>query len=1433
MARNRRDPNVETNGASGGTDQGPALVALAYDPIFVWDVEHGIQEWNAGAERLYGFSAAEAKGRMSHILLKTVFPLPFNKYLKRLKTDGFWSGELRHLTSDGRAVVVESRQQIVDANGRRLVLESNRDISMRRAEENRIALLAVIGEIIRTITDPEALLYAVSKAVGEYFDVRRCLFNEIDLYHDLETVHRDYCRGAESVAGQHRISEYSEITSAEMTRGRTVVNTDSRTDPRTAKLYKRVYGPSRERAYVTVPLMRDDTWVASLWLSTDEPRIWDENEVALLEIIAERAWLAVEKLRNESALRESRERFARAFNSSPLAITITSLPTGLLVDVNNTFVELTGYSRDEAVGRSTADLGLWKYPADREAELAQAVREGKIRNSEYHFRMRDGTEIIGLLSAELLELGGEQCVLTVIQDITERKRAEEEIRAGKAEIELILTGTPFMLTHCSRDLRYIYASRSYAEMLGRSPEELVDVRIVDIMGEEGLAKIMPRIEAVLAGEKVEYEDDIPFERIGVRHLHVSYRPERDQDGTVTGWISSIVDITERRQSEIIGARYRLLSEQSNDIIWFVRPDGSFVDVNRAAIEAYGYTREEFSRLTLTDIRHPSTRGQIADQFRAADEASIHFETIHIRKDGTAFPVEVTASGADFGGERLVMAIVRDISERKLAEEALRKSEELFSRFMHHLPGLAWIKDTSGRYVYANEAAETTFGTKLASLYGNTDKSLFPPEVAAQFRKNDENALKEPAGLQTVETLAHDDGVLHHSIVNKFPISDPDGQVRLIGGMAIDITDRMQAAAALRESEERRELAERAGNVGIWDWSIEAGRTYWSETMWSIYGEKAEGRDPDEKLWSSHLHPNDRQRAVANIHRAVDSLEDDYSDEFRIVRSDGSIRWIEARGTIERTETGVPLRMYGVDLDISARKEAEERVRLSENQLRLITNSVPALISYVDSNERYRFANEKFTEWFGIPTDEIVGKRVSDLFSIDAYRAIKPLVRKALSGEKVSEERLLHYDLVGSRYVHLSYIPDIGIDGTVYGYYGLTHDQTDLKRSEDLLRSSEERIGLLMESFTDYAIFSVDDTGRIDSWNKGARNIFGYTQDEILGRPYEVIFEPDDLTRGVPAKEMKIARQKGRAFDERWHLKKDGTRFFASGVMMPLFVGKTLTGYAKIASDLTEKKRHAEELQRAHDLLEVRVNERTIELAESNRALVREMEEREVAEHERIDLLRRLVNSQEFERRRIARDLHDQLGQRLTALRLKIQSLKEISAENREFATRVERLQEIAERLDSEVSFLAWELRPTALDDLGLADAIGAFVHEWSRHYETVAEFQSFGLTKERLNHDTETHLYRISQEALNNIAKHAAAKSVTVLLEQRGDDLILIIEDDGKGFDPDGDRVSSDSASGLGLVGMRERAVLVGGGVEIESAPGKGTTIFVRVPVLV
>ncbi|MET0625756.1 MAG: PAS domain S-box protein, partial [Pyrinomonadaceae bacterium] len=394
--------------------------------------------------------------------------------------------------------------------------------------------------------------------------------------------------------------------------------------------------------------------------------------------------------------------------------------------------------------------------------------------------------------------------------------------------------------------------------------------------------------------------------------------------------------------------------------------------------------------------------------------------------------------------------------------------------------------------------------------------------------------------------------------------------------------------------------------------------------------------------------------------------------------------------------------------------------------------------------------------------------------------------------------------------------------------GVTVDLTERKELDGLLTASEERMRLLLDSVTDYAIFSMDAGGYIRSWNAGAEHVFGFEASEIIGRHAEIIFTPEDRARGADEEEMRVAREAGRAADERWHVRKDGSRFYASGVLSLLSDGPD-AGFVKVARDLTRQKRAEEELERAREELEHRVSERTEELRLSVEAMLEEVKERRATEERARSLVGQLVTAQEDERRRISRDLHDQLGQQLTALRLGLEALRERSGDREELCRAVEEIQRRAARLDEEVDFLAWEMRPTALDDLGLAASLANFVAEWSKHYHVPAEFHAAGLGDARLPPQVETCLYRIAQEALNNVYKHAQAARVSVILERRGDEAVLVCEDDGVGFDPaDAERWEGDR--GLGLVGMRERAALLGGSVEFESEPGKGTAIFARVP---
>lgn len=361
----------------------------------------------------------------------------------------------------------------------------------------------------------------------------------------------------------------------------------------------------------------------------------------------------------------------------------------------------------------------------------------------------------------------------------------------------------------------------------------------------------------------------------------------------------------------------------------------------------------------------------------------------------------------------------------------------------------------------------------------------------------------------------------------------------------------------------------------------------------------------------------------------------------------------------------------------------------------------------------------------------------------------------------------------------------------FALLNLMEDAVAAKQRADMLvkelQEANDRLRLLIESATDCSIFTTDRQGIVNSWNSGSERIYGFREDEIIGRSIELLFTQEDRERQMHIREMEEAIANGRALDERWHRRKDGSVFYASGVTQPLG-GSGNEGFVKIARDMTEHI-HADQARREKELMQT------------------------------------LVDAQEAERRRIARDLHDELGQQLTALRLKLDGVSKEAPKALESS--ITEVQDIAKSIDEGVDFLAWELRPAALDDLGLVPALEKYVREWSNYAQVAGSLNASVKEDRRFDPPVETALYRIVQEGLNNIHKHAGAKHADVLLRLRNGNIIMIITDDGVGFEP---AACPPSGKGIGLIGIKERVQMIGGKFEIESSVGSGTTLYIKAP---
>lgn len=286
-----------------------------------------------------------------------------------------------------------------------------------------------------------------------------------------------------------------------------------------------------------------------------------------------------------------------------------------------------------------------------------------------------------------------------------------------------------------------------------------------------------------------------------------------------------------------------------------------------------------------------------------------------------------------------------------------------------------------------------------------------------------------------------------------------------------------------------------------------------------------------------------------------------------------------------------------------------------------------------------------------------------------------------------------------------------------------------------------------------------------------------------------------------------------------YFQKEGLVFRAC---VPLKSKDRILGVMSLVGDASDKVQDLTE-----DVLEMLTAiGRQIGIAVENASLYEELSREEEL---RRQLLERLITVQEEERRRIARELHDQTGQPLTSLMMTLKVLEEVDSLT-EVRQHIGDLRDTVSQILKEVHDLALELRPSVLDDLGLLAALRHCIGEYEHRFRVPVDLQVLGLENERLSPDTETALYRIVQEALTNVARHAQADSVSVLLENRGTSVMLIVDDDGTGFDVTRVMGSGPHERNLGLYGMRERASLLGGTLTLESTPGAGTAVFVEIP---
>ena len=462
--------------------------------------------------------------------------------------------------------------------------------------------------------------------------------------------------------------------------------------------------------------------------------------------------------------------------------------------------------------------------------------------------------------------------------------------------------------------------------------------------------------------------------------------------------------------------------------------------------------------------------------------------------------------------------------------------------------------------------------------------------------------------------------------------------------------------------------------------------------------------------------------------------------------------------------------------------------------------------------------------FGYSAAQAIGQHIFLIVPDDRREEEEAVLSRVRRGEKIDHFHTVRRARNGQLIpISLTVSPIMDSTGRIIGASKVARDITETQQNDSL----RARLAAIVNS-SDDAIVSKTLDGVITSWNRAAERLFGYSAGEAIGQNILLIIPPE---RHSEEGDVLSRLRRGEKVDhfETVRRTKDGRLIPVSLTVSPVRDSKgTLIGASKVARDISERVLAHEALRRAHEQLEERVRERTLELSAANQSLRREIEERQRIEQERAQLFTRLVLAQEDERRRIARDLHDQLGQQMTALRLTLETLKVMAAERGELRQHLDVLGELTRQIDQDLSFRVWDLSPAALEDAGLQAALTDHVATWSKRVGVAAHVHASGSADRVLIREMETTVYRFAQEALNNIAKHARADRVDIVLERSDEQVSLIVEDNGIGFNP---AEAVTRGGGFGLRGMRERAAIAGAECVIESAPGRGTTVILRVPI--
>jgi len=1126
-----------------------------------------------------------------------------------------------------------------------------------------------------------------------------------------------------------------------------------------------------------------------------------------------------ERKRANEALVESENRFRTTFENSGSGMALVDMQ-GHPIECNPALQKLLGYTDEELSGMAFTEF---THVDDRELDwgLYNELVAGKRDKYEIEKRFirKDGRVIWGNLIVSLIRdgEGAPKYAVGMLQDITERKRAEEELHKSEAELRLAADGAGIGMWYWDEAAKDLTYDRKTNALFGLPAEKkpTVEEFFDDILHPDDRDEVY-RVwrEAIESATEFQMAYRVRWPDGSIHWIAARGRSYYDETGSPTQMVGIVFDITKRKQAEEemrrVSERLQLATRAAGIGIWdwdVVQDKLVWDDANYGlfgvrkedfggAYDAWAGTLapEDFERITA-DVR-AALRGEreYDTEFRVVwPDGSVHY----LKADGQVF--------WDEAGRPLRMVGVNyDITERKQAEEVAKAGEERLS-LAFEAAGIG----TGELDLQSNQVSLSHPMQRVLGLAPGTDNLTFEeyvelihPEDRASVSQAVENAIADRTDIALDYRIVWPEGTVHWVTSRARVFYDEAGRATRIIGAIMDITERKEAERELRLSEERFAKAFHASPEASTIHRHRDGVFLEVNERWlSIYGytrEEVIGRSTKDMRLSS---PEVRDR----LRRTLEEQGSLRDYEIALTTKQGEIRQVSLSAEMF-VINGETCSIY-LQLDITERKRAEEENRrlihsLGERVKELTalhhtarvlqdeSKSLPELLQEVVEllppawqypevtaacitfgEMEFKTGNYAQTCW-----------SQSAEFMADGVRGVIEVVYLEERPEEYAGPFLLEEkNLIDSLAEMLG-------------------SALDRRRAQEALGESEHRFRQLTDNIREVLWLYTPDYDKVLYISPAYERVWGLTRESLCQDPYSFLdaVHPDDRARV----EETVRRDRRRGFNQEYRVvRPDGTVrwIWSRGFPIEDEAGRVYR-IAGIEEDITERKEAEEQLKTSSRQLRA--------LSES------------------------LRRAKEEEGIRIARELHDELGSALTSMKWSLLELDKVGPEGGRPVGNAGAREKIAEMVGlvdatiNTVRRISSELRPGVLDDLGLVSAIEWHAQQFQERTGIVCRFDSL-IENVELNREQSTTVFRIFQEAMTNVLRHARATKVNIIIEEDEGEIVLEIRDNGRGI-TETERLGVHS---LGLLGMRERAHSIGGKVEINGIAGKGTVLVVRLPI--